>query len=127
MRPPYDYKEVKEKLEELQGKVRMVKHTINKFNVTTEVPGFGMTIDQMLIYIPQLRMTKLKLSEMSSRLPKERERITGSNSAIIDYRYTNYDIETVKADCQEISDELSRAQTALDLVNSTITMEIEIE
>ena len=53
--------------------------------------------------------------------------MSGFGSQIIDYRYANYDIEAVKADYQRVSDELAKAQTALDLVNTTMTMEIEID
>lgn len=59
-------------LRELEDKIRKVKHAINQFNLTQDVPGFNMTIDQMLIYIPQLTARKNKLNRMRSRLPKER-------------------------------------------------------
>ena len=36
------------------------------------VDGFGITIDEMLVYIPQLTKRKIKLLKMKSRLPKER-------------------------------------------------------
>lgn len=127
VRPAYDYADTQRKLEKLQAKNRMVKHALNCFNVATEVPGFGMTIDQLLVYIPQLSRRKQKLAMMSSCLPKERAKVSGFGSQIIDYRYANYDIEAVKADYQRVSDELAKAQTALDLVNTTMTMEIEID
>ena len=57
-RPSYDYEEIREKLEELERKVRIVKHAINVFNMTTVIPGFDMTVDQMLVYIPQLSEKK---------------------------------------------------------------------
>ena len=126
VRPTYDYADTQRKLEELYAKIRTVKHVLNCFNSTTEVPGFGMTIDQLLVYIPQLSRRKQKLATMSSCLPKEREK-AGFGSQIIDYRYANYDVEAVKADYQRVSDELAKAQTALDLVNTTMAMEIEID
>lgn len=127
VRPAYDYTDTQRKLDELQAKIRTVKHALNCFNSTTEVPGFGMSIDQLLVYIPQLSRRKQKLAMMSSCLPKERAKVSGLGSQIIDYRYANYDIEAVKADYQNVSDELAKAQTALDLVNTTMAMEIEID
>ena len=127
VRPAYDYTDTQRKLDELQAKIRMVKHSLNCFNSTTEVAGFGMTIDQLLVYIPQLSRRKQKLAMMSSCLPKERAKVSGLGSQIIDYRYANYDIEAAKADYQSVSDELAKAQTALDLVNTTMAMEIEID
>lgn len=126
VRPAYDYADTQRKLEELQAKIRTVKHALNCFNSTTEVPGFDMTIDQLLVYIPQLSRRKQKLAMMSSCLPKERAKV-GFGSQIIDYQYVNYDIEAAKADYQSVSDELAKAQTALDLVNTTMTMEIKID
>ena len=127
VRPAYDYADTQRKLKELQAKIRTVKHALNCFNSTKEVPGFDMTIDQLLVYIPQLSRRKQKLAMMSSCLPKERAKVSGLGSQIIDYRYANYDIEAAKADYQRVSDELAKAQTALDLVNTTMTMEIKID
>lgn len=86
--------------------------------------GFGITIDEMLVYIPQLTKRKSKLLEMKSRLPKERvEEQYGRQSNIIDYTYTNYDLTAVEADYEKTADELSRAQLALDTVNQRDTFE----
>ena len=48
------------------------------------------------------------------------------NSAVIEYTYANYSVEEAKALADAASDELARAQTALDKVNSTETMEIDL-
>ena len=86
--------------------------------------GFGITIDEMLVYIPQLTKRKSKLLEMKSRLPKERvDEQYGRQSNIIDYTYTNYDLTAVEADYEKTADELSRAQLALDTVNQRDSFE----
>ena len=72
IRPEYDYAAVQLQLRELEDKIRKIKHAINQFNLTQDVPGFNMTIDQMLIYIPQLTARKNKLNRMRSRLPVTR-------------------------------------------------------
>lgn len=118
VRPAYDYAKTQACLEELEGAIRRLKHAINRFNTTQVVDGFGITIDEMLVYIPQLTKRKSKLLEMKSRLPKERvEEQYGRQSNIIDYTYTNYDLTAVEADYEKAADELSRAQLALDAVN----------
>ena len=120
VRPAYDYAKTQARLEELEGAIRRLKHAINRFNTTQVVDGFGITIDEMLVYIPQ----KSKLFEMKSRLPKERvEEQYGRQSNIIDYTYTNYDLAAVEADYEKTSDELSRAQLALDTVNQRDSFE----
>lgn len=118
MRPAYDYAKTQARLEELEGTIRRLKHAINRFNTMQVVDGFDMTIDEMLVYIPQLTKRKSKLLEMKSKLPKERvEEQYGRQLNIIDYTYTNYDLSLVEADYEKTADELARTQLALDAVN----------
>ncbi len=124
VRPVYDYTETQARLVELERKIRALKHAINRFNTMQAVDGFDMTIDEMLVYIPQLTKRKSKLLEMKSKLPKERvEKQYGRQSNIIDYTYTNYDLSLVEADYEKTADELSRAQLALDAVNQRESFE----
>jgi hypothetical protein len=128
VRPAYDYKATQEELGKIEGKIRRLKHSLNCFNSTYVIPEFDMTIDQMLIYLPQLTARKNKLDQMRSALPKERVReayIRGSN--IIEYNYANYDISQAEADYSAAADELARAQNALDRVNTTVLFEAELE
>lgn len=125
VRPEYDYAGTQEKLVEVDEKIRRLKHAMNQFNISTMVPECGMTIDQILVYIPQLTARKQKLEEMASRLPKRRKenygRVATSN---IEYEYANYDPAKVREDLIALSDELAKAQTALDVVNNTATLEL---
>ena len=70
VRPEYDYAETQQRLCQIDEKIRLLKHTLNQFNISTMVPECGMTIDQILVYIPQLTARKQRLEEMVSRLPK---------------------------------------------------------
>lgn len=125
VRPAYDYADTQKKLAELEQRIRKVKHAINVFNTTHVIPGFGMTIDEMLVYIPQLTQRKNKLADMKARLPKQRvEEQYGRQSNIIDYSYANYDLAAVETDYEKAADELSRAQLALDAVNQRDTFEL---
>lgn len=127
VRPAYDYAEMQKSQKAVEAKIRKLKHALNVFNATTIIPEFGITIDEMLVYLPQLSIRCTKLSNMQNALPKAREESHYSRGpAIIDYRYTNYDIEQVAADYTAVSKELAKAQTALDLVNNTVEFEIEI-
>ena len=125
VRPKYDYKEVKAELDGLALKIRKLKHAINLFNATTVIPEIEMTIDQVLIYIPQLSYRKDILGEMSRRLPKERDMSPYlSSSPIVSYIYANYEIEDAKKELKEVSEKLTQVQLALDRVNSTVSFEI---
>ena len=127
VRPQYDYAETQNKCDELEAKIRKLKHTINVFNSTQVVPGFDMTIDMVLVYLPQLSSRCEKLRRMQSILPKTRsESYNGASVNVIDYRYANYDIGAVKADYDRHCDLLARIQTALDTVNTTVEFEIDL-
>ena len=118
--------EAEQQRAELEQRIRKVKHAINVFNATHVIPDFGMTIDEMLVYIPQLTQRKNKLADMKARLPKQRvEEQYGRQSNIIDYSYANYDLTAVEADYEKAADELSRAQLELDAVNQRDTFELE--
>lgn len=125
VRPEYDFMGTQQKLAELEEKIRKVKHALNVFNTTRIIPGFNMTVDEMLVYIPQLTRKKAKLAGMKDRLPKVRQN-SNFRTNIIDYSYANYDIKAAEAEYIKISDTLSKAQLALDTLNSTETMEIDI-
>ncbi len=127
LRPEYDYAETQEKLDLLEKKIRTGRHALNVVNSTHTVPGFDMTVDQILVYIPQLTARVSKLSEMKSKLPKMRvEDRYGKSSNIIDYTYVNYDLKKVESDFEKASDELSKAQIALDTLNTTEVFDIDI-
>lgn len=123
VRPPYDFRETQIALDEMEQKIRRVKHAINLFNTTHTVPGFDLTIDEMLVLIPQLTKRKNKLAEMKEKLPKTREQTYGKSN-IVDYRYINYDSDEAASEYEKAAELLSRAQTALDTVNNTETLEI---
>lgn len=127
LRPQYDYKGVQAQLDGLEAKVRKVKHAINGFNLSHELPGFeGLTIDQALVLIPQLTARINKLREMSEVLPKQRVEDPFGRAAIIDYQVSNYDIAEAERDYLDAKDRLTALHLALDAVNTTETMEIDL-
>jgi len=125
VRPEYDYDAVQKQLKDLEEKIVKLKHAINVFNTTTVLKDFEMSIDEMLVYIPQLTQRKNKLDQMRKVLPKQRvENYTSSN--IIDYRIINYDLEKIRKDYDKTVEELNRAQSVLDEANINLSFEVDL-
>lgn len=72
-RPEYDYAGTQKRLSEVEANIRTVKHCISIFNTTHVVEEFDMTVDQLLVYIPQLSDRKNKLASLQqARLLQKR-------------------------------------------------------
>ena len=129
LRPAYDFEKTQAALADLEEKIRKVKHAINLFNCQTAVEG--KTIDEILVYLPQLQERRNKLYRMIGRREKQRaassvmSRYSGQ-SAIIDYESANYDIKKAEEAYKAVCDEIATLQTALDVANTTGEIEIDL-
>lgn len=117
----FDYSYDVPEIDRIDNEIRELKHNINKFNVSCMVPEFGMTIDQILIYLPQLKEKQRRLGKMAEHLPKQRvaDRY-GRTNTLIEYEYANYDVKKAKEDYEKISKLVADAQLALDRVNNSV-------
>ena len=68
VRPEYDFEKTQAEIAEISEKIRRLRHAINVFNTTHEVPGFGMTVDEMLVFLPQLSERASALDSMRAAL-----------------------------------------------------------
>ena len=125
VRPSYSYEETAAKFDEIERKIRKIKHALNVFNATTVVDGFDMTIDEMLVFLPQTSDRLRKLEDMLAKPEKARAMNTGRTS-IIEYEYLNYDLQKVQEDYDTLLELKNRALTALDVVNNTVSFEVEL-
>ena len=101
-RPNYDFNKTQAELEHLREQIHTVKHAINVFNTAHSLPGFdNLTIDQALVYTPQLSNRKEILRQMAAHLPRERVEDSsyrfGTRTPFIDYEVTNYDTAAARA------------------------------
>lgn len=124
VRPEYDLMDTQKKLISVREKIRKVKHEINCFNVTTEVAN-GMTIDQVLMCLPQLNERAAKLRSMSMMPKVKRDRGYGM-SGLIDYSYANFDPEVARTLYESASEMIDDLQLKLDKVNNTVEFDVEI-
>lgn len=126
VRPEYDFLSTQKELEEIERKIRIVKHALSVFNSQTVIPEFDITIDEMLVLIPQLSKRKQKLAAMKGKLPKMREQSNGYAriSSVVEYRYLNYEVSEVESEYEKVVELLAKAQMALDFANNSQTLEI---
>ena len=63
---------------------------------------------------------------MAAALPKER--VTGGYAprTIVEYNYANYNPEEAAKALESVSNELAKAQTALDVVNNSVKFDLNI-
>lgn len=92
--PAYDYGAVREKVAQIDGQARAIRHALHRFNMQTVLPERGITIDEALILLAQLSGRKDRLNSLASRQPQERlgNRYFGSSNGPIEYRYANYNV-----------------------------------
>lgn len=125
--PEYDYQKVNGEIKQIDATIRKIKHAVNVFNTTTVLPELGITVDEALVKMAQLNLYRNKLDIMRRRLPKERvDSFSARAKTVIEYQYTNYDIEVVKNDYKKVSDEIVQIQLALDICNQTQTFKIDL-
>ena len=125
VRPAYSYEETAARYDELETAIRKIKHALNQFNASTVPEGTDMTIDEILVFLPQATDRLRKLSGMLSRPAKLRAEDTGRTS-IIEYEYLNYDLAAVQRDYDALMEKKTKVMTALDLANNTLLFDVDI-
>ena len=121
LRPEYNLLEVDERLIRLEKKIREIKHRINVFNTTYVIDELGMTIDEVLVFLPQQKQRLDKLAQYAKHPAKQRwvDRYAPRTN-LVEYEYANYSLDEVNRLYSEANELLIKAQIALDRVNSTV-------
>lgn len=124
--PEYDFENVSSKLVEIDRKVLKIKHALNIFNCTTKVPETGKTIDEVLVYMAMLEQQKSRLNTMKDKEKVSRIEAFGNRNNVAEYEYANFNIELVQARYEETVELITSLQLQLDVVNQTITFDVDI-
>jgi len=129
--PDYDYRDVAEKIGELDRKTCVIKHALNLSNATAAIPVQDrvMSVDELLVSMAQLNQRKEALDVLRKLQPKERLQLRSmpnAKNAVPEYRYINFDREVVKKDYEEVSERIMAMQIALDRHNQTAEFEVEL-
>ena len=123
IRPEYDLLATNEALLKNEKEIRRIKHRLNVFNSTYVVEELGMTIDEILIHLPQQHQRVYTLQRMAKSLPKMRcSDQRGTRANLIEYEYTNYSQEDAQRLYDEACEDLARTQIELDRVNTTVNI-----
>ena len=108
--PKYDFNKVQEEIEYTNNALNTVRAVLHVFSVSYFVPKYNMTLDELEMYHQDLSHRCSKLSELANKVPLTRKLIN-------DYRLihicTNYDIDEVKKDYKELSEERDRVYAVL--------------
>lgn len=129
--PDYDYSRVAGIIDDIDLKICAIKHSINLANATNTivVNDKEISIDAVLVRMAQLNKRKLILDGMRKQQPKSRVgTLTLANrKGVVEYQYTNYDIEEVKRAYERIDNEIAKMQLELDKYNQTYEFDVNID
>lgn len=115
----YDFAGKQSEMAVLRDRIVKLKHAINMFNTTTELPRLHMTIDQALVYMSFLSNRKKALKDLWIAPEVARSR-SGYMRESSDVEVKKFSSEEVKAAYESVCRELSQVQQALNIANTTI-------
>lgn len=121
--PIYSYKKTRQAVDELDTKIRKLRHALAVANCTVVVEEFGVTLGEALVMLAQYQNKCELLSNMSSR-----QQISQRSSYVGKMEITccNYDVEKVLQDYESLRLLIGRLQVAIDRANLTNYVEVEM-
>lgn len=126
LRKVYDFAATQRQMDALNDDIIKLKHAINVFNTTTELPGLGYTIDAALVRMKMLSSKRDRLANMKRIQPVTRQS-AGYGKSQPEYVYRNYDAKDIEVEYKKTEEELTSIQLALDKANLDSTIEVDIE
>ena len=125
--PEYSFTDTNQEIDQIDLKIRTIKHALNVFNTTT-VLASGQTIDESLVEMAQLNQKLPRLSMMRSKQRKRRlNGMETSRRDVAEFENLNYDPKEVEKVYEENMKRVQQIQLALDKVNQTVEFEVEVE
>ena len=121
--PKYSYKATRKAVDELDTKIRKLRHALAVANCTVVVDEFNVTIGEALVMLAQYQNKCELLEDMS-----ERQQITqrSTYSGMMEITCCNYDVATALKDYEQLRLVISRLQVAIDRANLTNYVEVEV-
>ena len=118
--PNSDLSEVQKDIEYYNTILNTLRREINEFTVSYFVPEFNMTLDELEMYQKDLSNRCDRLSEMAKKSPLTRNIL---EVRFVTHFYTNYDVDEVKKEYKELSEERDRVKRVLDDIYENVEFE----
>ena len=118
--PNSDLSEVQKDIEYNNTILSLVRRELHDFTVSYFVPEFNMTLDELEMYQKDLSNRCDRLSEMAKKSPLTRNIL---QAKFVTHFYTNYDIDEVKKEYKELSEERERVNKVLSDIYENVEFE----
>ena len=118
--PESDFSCVQNDIEYYNTILNILRREINEFTVSYFVPEFNMTLDELEMYQKDLSNRCDRLSEMAKKSPLTRNIL---QVRFVTHFYTNYDVDEVKKEYKELSEERDRVKRVLDDIYENVEFE----
>ena len=128
VRPDYNLRNSYEDQFKVMKRLSAYKHVLNQFNQTTVVPGFNLTIDELLVQMPIIKDMVKRLENCKNSMGRERiENMYTRGTSTPEYRYANFSTSDAKDLYEYYNNLLIKMQLAIDNINSTNVIQFEYE
>ena len=117
----YDYTETRNKIAELDARIRKIRAALAKANCTVELDSYGITIGEGLVLLAQWNAEYERLSYLS-RMQQMTRRITPNGT--LEYTECLYDVKAVEEERNELKRKIGALQVAIDRANLVNFIEI---
>ena len=118
--PNSDLSSVQDDIQDYNTILNTLRREINEFTVSYFVPEFNMTLDELEMYQKDLSNRCDRLSEMAKKSPLTRNIL---EVRFVTHFYTNYDIDEVKKEYKELSEERVRVKRVLSDIYENVEFE----
>lgn len=120
--PEYNYELTRKEVDELDNKIRNLRHVLAVANCTVKVDDFDITIGEALVLLAQLNSKCDILENMSSR-----QQICQQTSyATMQITACNYDVAKATEDYENLRLQIGKLQVAIDRANLVNYVEVEV-
>lgn len=120
--PKYCYRDTRLAVDEIDKKIRHLKHLLSVANCNVKVDGFDITIGEALVMLAQLQNKCEVLEEMSSLQQKTQRTTYAGKVEIVE---CNFDVAEASKDYEQTRQTINRLQVAIDRANLTNYVEVE--